>query len=171
MWSSIRSGIRSTLTVVATFVTVILIIAAILFVVQRVSPAEQGYRYQSYELVVTPSPPWHPRQSLSLWWVPTDAGIGPDAPPHSVTCQFLFYGPYATQANAQADHSPQDDGGTLAANGPPLTLSTDLTAAPPPAVAYVLPAALAPGYYVAVGSTDLGGFASTSSPWVVEVAA
>ena len=140
-----------------------------LFVVDRVSPS-QTHEYQSYQLEVSPSAPWHPGQSLSLVWVPTEAGMGPDAPPHSVTCQFVLFGPYATQADAQADHSPEEDGATQAASAPPLTLSTDLTAAPPEAVAYTLPAALTPGYYVAVGSTDLGGFASGSSSWVVEMA-
>ena len=127
MWTSIRSRMGSALTVVAVLLTMTLIVAAILFAVQRVFPA-QGHRFQSYDLEVTPSAPWHPGQSLSLVWVPSDASIGPDAPPDSVTCQFLLYGPYATQADAQADNSPQDDGATQAASAPPLALSTDLTA-------------------------------------------
>jgi hypothetical protein len=84
----------------------------------------------------------------------------------------LLYGSYATQADAQADHSPQDDGATQAASAPPLALSTDLTAPPPEAIAYALPASLAPGYYVAVGSAgwgDTGG--GFSSVWVVQVVA
>ena len=172
MWTSIRSRMGSALTVLVALLTMTLVVAAILFVVQRAFPA---HGYQSYYLEVSPSAPWHPGQSLSLVWVPTGAGGGvvSDAPPHSVTCQFSLYGPYATQAEAQADHSPQEDGGTLAASAPPLALSTDLTAPPPPAVAYALPAALALGYYVAVGSTDLGdtGFASAWAPWVVAVTA
>jgi len=171
MWTSIRSRMGSALTVVAVLLTMTLVVAAILFAVQRVFPA-QMHRFQSYQLEVSPSAPWHPGQSLSLVWVPTDAGIGPDAPPHSLTCQFLLYGPYATQADAQADQSPQEDGGTLTASAPPLALSTDLTAAPPSAVAYALPASLAPGYYVAVGSAgwgDTGG--GFSSVWVAQVVA
>jgi hypothetical protein len=79
MWTSIRSRMGSALTVVAVLLTMTLIVAAILFAVQRVFPA-QGQRFQSYDLEVTPSAPWHPGQSLSLVWVPSDAGIGPDAP-------------------------------------------------------------------------------------------
>ena len=171
MWTAIRSHTGRALTVLAVLLTMTLVVAALLFVVQRAFPA-QTHQYQSYQLEVSPSAPWPPGQSLSLLWVPTEAGIGPDAPPHSVTCQFSLYGPYATQADAQADQSPQEDGGTLAASAPPLALSTDLAAAPPEAVAYALPAALAPGYYVAVGSTDRGdtGFATSYSSWVVEVA-
>jgi hypothetical protein len=170
MWTTIRSQTGRALTVLAVLLTMTLVVAAILFVVDRVSPS-QTHEYQSYQLEVSPSAPWHPGQSLSLVWVPTEAGISPDVPPHSVTCQFLLYGPYATQADAQADNSPEEDGATQAASAPPLTLSTDLTAPPPSAVTYTLPAALAPGYYVVVGSTYLGGVASGSSSWVVEVAA
>jgi hypothetical protein len=79
MWTSIRSRMGSALTVVAVLLTMTLVVAAILFVVQRVFPA-QGHRFQSYELEVSPAAPWHPGQSLSLVWVPTDAGIDPDTP-------------------------------------------------------------------------------------------
>jgi hypothetical protein len=174
MWTPIRSRARTALTVGAVLLTVALVVAALLFVVQRAFPS-QTHTYQSYQLEVTPSSPWHVGQSLSLVWVPNTAQIGPDAPPRSVTCQFSLYGPYATQAAAQADqHEAGQGNGTLAASAPSLTLSTDQAAPAPTPVAYTLPNALAPGYYVAVGTVGAGDTSATggsSAAWVAEVTA
>ena len=175
MWSSIRSRTRSALTVVAVLLTMALVVAAILFAVQRVFPA-QTHRFQSYDLEVTdvtPAPPWHPGQSLSLQWVPTDAEIGPDEPPNSVTCTFSLYGPYPTQEAARADSGPPPPGDVpLAASTPPLALSTAVGAPAPAPVTFALPDSLAPGYYLVVAANDLGGpGGGTTSGWVAEVAA
>ena len=163
------------LTIFATLLTAAIIIAAILFAVQRAFPAHM-HTYQSYTLDVAPSAPWHPGQSLSLLWVPSQAQMGPGEPPRSVSCHFLLYGPYATRDAAEDYLSAlPGDGVPLAASAPPLALSTDVAAAAPMPVTYVLPNALAPGYYVVVGfvgdeyPSGSGGGASAS--WAVEVAA
>jgi hypothetical protein len=171
MWPFIPSRVRSALTAVAVILTGALVVTAMVFAVNRALPS-QIHTYQSYQLAVTPSAPWHPGQSLSLQWVPIEEEVSPDAPPTSIMCQFSLYGPYATRADAQADHSPQEDGTTLADSAPPLALSTALGAPAPPPVAYVLPVAVTPGYYVAVSAADLGDIGGGgSSLWVVTVAA
>jgi hypothetical protein len=121
---------------------------------------------------VIPSAPWHPGQSLSLLWVPSVAQGGPE-PPRSVTCQFSLYGPYDTYTAAHADQSgqPPGSGVPLAAYSPPRALSTDRATSAPTPVAYVLPDALAPGYYVAFGVVGAGDSTGSGSSvaWVVEV--
>jgi hypothetical protein len=172
MWTPIRSRARTALTIVAVLLTVALFVAAILFAVQRVFPS-QTHTYQSYDLEVTPSSPWHPGQSLSLEWVPSAALMtGPEEPPRSVTCQFSLYGPFATRAAAQADLG-LGNGVPLAASAPPLTLSTDVAAPAPAPVAFALPNALAPGYYEVVGSAVGAGdyLGGSSGSWVAEVTA
>jgi hypothetical protein len=170
MQTAIRSRVQSVLTVIALLLITALVIAAIVFAVQRALPA-QSHTFQLYTLEVTPSPPWHPGQSLSLLWVPSATQIGPGEPPRSVTCHFWLYGPYSTRAEAQAVGPEPENGGTLAASAPPLSLSTDLSAPAPSPVAYALPDALAPGYYVAVGFADAGSAGGASVSWVAEVAA
>ncbi len=171
MWSTLWSR---ALMGVAMLLTAAIVIVAIVFAVQRAFPAHM-HTYQSYTLDVAPSAPWHPGQSLSLLWVPSQAQIGPDEPPRSVTCHFWLYGPYTTQAAAQGDQTAMPgDGVTLAADASPLTLSTDVATTAPMPVAYALPDTLAPGYYVAVGFAgegDLPGSGGASVSWVVEVAA
>lgn len=170
MRNPIPSRARSVLTVVALLLSLILVVAALLFAVDRAFP-DHTYTYQSYQLEVTPSAPWHPGQSLSLLWVARYAEMGPDAPLRSVTCHLRLYGPYTTHTDAKAVLSPDVDGGTLAASAPPLTLSTDLAAPAPAPVTYTLPAALARGYYVVVGFAEDAGGGGGSSSWVVEIAA
>lgn len=183
--AAIRSRARAALPGLALLLTAAVVVA-IVFVVQWAMP-EQMHTYQTYSPEVTPAPPWHPGQSLSLQWVPDEAGqTGPeDAVPRAVMCTFLLFGPYATRTAAQADATaplPAADpssndrytlyGSAPAVSAPPLTLSTAQGTEPAP-VTYTLPTALAPGYYVAVGLADDanagGGGASVS--WVVEVAA
>lgn len=175
MWTTITSRARTTLAVLTLLLTTALVVTGILFAVQWAFPAHM-HTYQSYTLEVVPSAPWHPGQSLSLLWVPSEAQGGPDEPPVSVTCLFSLYGPYATQADAQANAVhvavPPGDVAMLAGSAPPLTLSTDRSALAPAPVAYVLPTALAPGYYVAIGLASEGDSAGGASvSWVVEVAA
>lgn len=173
MRPSIQFSTRTLLIVSALFLTLILVFVAILFGLQRVLPA-QSYIYHSYGLEVTPSPPWHPGQTLNLLWVADDV-LSSDEPPPSVTCTFTLYGPYTTQADAQADQdgsAPEGGGVPLAASAPPLVLSTDVGAAAPTPVAYALPNVLAPGYYVVIAAADLGDSGGgASSSWVAEVAA
>jgi hypothetical protein len=92
MQTAIRPRVRSALTVIALLLIIALVAVAIVFAVQRAWPA-QSHTFQSYTLEVTPSSPWHPGQSLSLWWVPGVERISPDEPPRSVTCHFGLYGP------------------------------------------------------------------------------
>lgn len=170
MRPSIQFSRRTLLIVIATFLTLILVVVAIFVGLQRVLPS---YIYHEYSLVVTPSPPWHPGQTLNLLWEPDDAS-GSDKPPPSVTCAFTLYGPYTTQADAQADQDGSAPGGggvPLAASAPPLVLSTDVWAAAPSPVAYALPNVLAPGYYIVIAAVDLGDSGGgASSSWVAEVA-
>lgn len=173
MWTTIASRARTALTVFVALLTMVLIVAAILFATQWAWPA-QTHTYQSYSLEVSPPPPapWHPGQSLSLVWVPSEAGSGPGEPPASVTCQFWLYGPYATRAGAPTDQGgPMITGATPAASAPPLTLSTKVGTLAPGPVTYALPDTLAPGYYVVVAATQEGDPGGTSSAWVVQVTA
>jgi hypothetical protein len=173
--------------VIALLLIIALVVAAILFVLQRAFPA-QMHNYQSYELAVTPSSPWHAGQSLSLQWEPSAAGMGPGEPPSSITCTFSLYGPYGTQAVAQTANNSDPGGPPLdpsgpptdsyvpaAASAPPLTLSTAVGAPAPAPVAFALPDTLQPGYYVVVANADLGGSGGggggSSGSWVVEVTA
>ncbi len=172
MWTTISTRARTALTVFATLLTMVLLVAAILLATQWAWPA-QTHTYQSYSLEVTPAAPWHPGQSLSLVWIPSEEQTGPDAPPTQVTCQFWLFGPYATRAGAPTDQgAPMMSGATLATSATPLNLSTRVGAPAPGPVTYVLPATLAPGYYTVEASVqqgDTGG--SSDTAWVAEVTA
>lgn len=173
MRTSIRFGPRTLLIVSAVLLTLLLVGVAILVGLQRAFPAHT-HTYQSYSLEVTPTPPWHPGQTLSLVWVTSGGGQSGNEPPPSVTCTFTLYGPYATQAAAQADQNSglEPSGVPLAAIAPPLVLSTNVGAPAPTPVAYALPGGLAPGYYLVIAAADLGdSVGGASSSWVAEVVA
>lgn len=171
--AAIRSRVGAAFPGLALLLAVAVVVGAIVFFVQWALPA-QVHTYQTYSPDVTPAPPWHPGQSLSLQWVPGEAGqTGPeDAVPRAVMCTFSLFGPYATRTAAQADaNGPTPGGGAApAASAPALTLSTARGTEPAP-VTYTLPTALAPGYYVAVGLADdaTAGGGGASVAWVVEV--
>jgi hypothetical protein len=173
MRTSIQFSTRTLLIVSTLFLSLILVVVTIFFGLQRALPA-QSYIYHSYGLEVTSSPPWHPGQTLNLLWVSNDV-LSSDKPPPSVTCTFTLYGPYTTQADAQADQgglAPEGGGVPLAASAPPLVLSTDVGAAAPTSVTYALPDVLAPGYYLVIAAANLGDSGGgASSSWVAEVAA
>jgi hypothetical protein len=86
-------------------------------------------------------------------------------------CQFSLYGPYSTSAEAQANLHQPPDGPPPAASAPPLTLSAAMGTSAPPAVAYALPATLAPGYYVAESFNGGESSGGAGFSWVVQVAA
>lgn len=173
MRTSIQFSTRTLLIVTALFLALTLVVVAIFVGLQRALPA-QSYIYHSYSLAVTPSSPWHPGQTLNLLWV-SNAVLSSDEPPPSVTCIFTLYGPYTTQADAQADQNgPESAGGgvPLAASAPPLVLSTGVGAAASTQVAYALPDELTPGYYLVIAAANLGDSGGgASSSWVAEVVA
>ncbi len=179
MLTAVRSRMRAALTPLPALLIGFLVIAALVVALLRFFPDQGGmHTYQSYQLEVSPALPWHLGQPLTLSWMPTSAGLSVGEPPRSVTCHFWLYGPYTTRSLAEAYQPeltsgvPDDSGGTAvggtmpAAGAPPLALSTDRGAAAPAPVAYALPDALAPGYYVAASFVDNAG-----TSWVAEVAA
>jgi hypothetical protein len=166
--------VRTQLTGFAVLLVVIVVVVAIWFAVGRVWPS-QTHEYTTYQLAVTPAPPWHPGQSVSLQWSPSAAQMtGP--PPRSVYCHYALYGPYPTRDAAYAHIADQSfaSGVPLADSAPPLALSADAAAPVPKPLAHTLPDTLAPGYYVVAGSVDSGDTmpqGGTRVSWVVEVAA
>jgi hypothetical protein len=138
-------------------------------------PSPHLHTYLSWVLAVTPAPPWHPGQSLSLKWLPIRSEMD-GQPPRTVSCHFALYGPYSTSGDAQAhvttiEIQPSTDT-PPADSSPSLTLSTDPAAQAPEPLAHTLPAALALGYYAVEGSVDAGDTAGgCGGGWMVEVAA
>ena len=174
MSSSTQSRVRSQLTGFAVLLAAALVAVAIWFAVERVWPS-QTHVYTTYQLAVTPAPPWHPGQSVSLQWSPSTAQMtGP--PPRSVYCHYALYGPYPTQdaAHAHLVGPAFGSGAPLADSALPLALPADRAAPVPKPLAHTLPDTLAPGYYVVAGSVDSGDtmpLGGTRVSWVVEVAA
>jgi hypothetical protein len=174
MWATIQSRVRTQLMGFAALLSVIVIIVAIGFAWERVWPS-QAHSYTTYQLFVTPAPPWHPSQSVSLQWWPSTAESSVLLP-RSVYCHFALYGPYPTQDAAHAHLVGPAFGSSapLADSAPPLALPAGRAAPVPKPLAHTLPDTLAPGYYVVAGSVDSGDtmpLGGTRVSWVVEVAA